>query len=338
MIDESAVDERVVAMTTTIPVEVIYAAGQRPLDLNNAFVSLPEPEKAVAEAETAGLPRNMCAWVKGLYATALRRRIRRIVGVVQGDCSNTHGLLELLAHAGVDVIPFAYPYGRDRELLATQLQRFRSAFGVTHDAVSRQKQRLDRIRALIHEIDRRTWLHGTVSGKENHFWTISCSDFMGEPGLFERKATAFIQQTESRPPRDAVVRLGYVGVPPICTDLYEALEKLGADVVFNEMQRQFSMPSPTSTLLDQYLEYTYPYEVAYRIEDINQQIHQRRIHGLIHYVQSFCYRQMHDSLIRKAVRVPVLTLECDRPGPLDAGAHTRIEAFVEMLHQRREGR
>jgi len=333
---QPTVDDSVLAITTTVPVETIFAAGLKPLDLNNMFVSSANPEDLVREAEGAGLPRNMCAWVKGLYAAALRLGVRRIVGVVQGDCSNTHGLLELLADAGVEVVPFAFPFGRDAELLSTQLERFRLALGADADAVAREKARLDRIRSLAHEIDRRTWRDGAVSGEENHFWTITCSDFMGDPDRYEREARAFLHESAERPPRSADVRIGYVGVPPISPDLYDFVERLGASVVFNEVQRQFSMPFETSSLLEQYRAYTYPYEARYRIEDITAEIARRGIHGLIHYVQSFCYRQMHDKLLRKALGVPVLTLECDRPGPLDAAARTRIEAFVEMIRRRLE--
>ncbi|MBC8554688.1 MAG: 2-hydroxyacyl-CoA dehydratase, partial [Candidatus Brocadiales bacterium] len=41
-----------------------------------------------------------------------------------------------------------------------------------------------------------------------------------------------------------------------------------------------------------------------------------------------------DSLVRKHVDIPVLTLDCDRPGRLSGSMRTRIEAFVEMLKSR----
>jgi benzoyl-CoA reductase/2-hydroxyglutaryl-CoA dehydratase subunit BcrC/BadD/HgdB len=71
-----------------------------------------------------------------------------------------------------------------------------------------------------------------------------------------------------------------------------------------------------------------------RIADIREQVALRRIDGLVHYVQSFCFRQIQDMLIRRAVDVPVLTIEADRPGPVDARTLVRIEAFVEMLQAR----
>ena len=94
-------DERVVGITTTVPMEILFAAGLRPLDLNNAFITSDDPGAMVAEAERAGFPRTMCAWVKGLYAAVHRLGVRRVVAVVEGDCSNTQALMEILESEGV---------------------------------------------------------------------------------------------------------------------------------------------------------------------------------------------------------------------------------------------
>jgi benzoyl-CoA reductase/2-hydroxyglutaryl-CoA dehydratase subunit BcrC/BadD/HgdB len=133
--------------------------------------------------------------------------------------------------------------------------------------------------------------------------------------------------------------LGYVGIPPICGGLYEFLEGRGARVVFNEFQRQFSMPAadpPAADLVAQYLAYTYPYGVAGRIEDLRRAVAERRLDGLVHYVQTFCFRHIQDRLLREGVQAPMLTLEFDRPGPLARHGGTRLEAFLEMLENRTE--
>jgi benzoyl-CoA reductase/2-hydroxyglutaryl-CoA dehydratase subunit BcrC/BadD/HgdB len=64
------------------------------------------------------------------------------------------------------------------------------------------------------------------------------------------------------------------------------------------------------------------------------------VEGIIHYVQSFCFRQVQDTIVRRELgALPILTLECDRPGSIDMRTETRIEAFLEVLRQRRaEGR
>ncbi len=51
----------------------------------------------------------------------------------------------------------------------------------------------------------------------------------------------------------------------------------------------------------------------------------------MHYVQSFCHRQIEDRLWRERAGLPILTLEADRPGKVDERTRTRIEAFIERL-------
>jgi benzoyl-CoA reductase/2-hydroxyglutaryl-CoA dehydratase subunit BcrC/BadD/HgdB len=113
--------------------------------------------------------------------------------------------------------------------------------------------------------------------------------------------------------------------------LYSYLETLGARVVYNETQRQFSMPFTTDSLIEQYTLYTYPYDIFTRIADMEKEIRRRKIDGLIHYVQSFCFRQIEDLILRRRIRLPLLTLEGDKPSPLDARSRMKIEVFIEML-------
>jgi len=324
-------DERVVGITTTVPMEILLAAGLRPLDLNNAFITSDDPGTMVAEAERAGFPRTMCAWVKGLYAAVHRLAVRRVVAVVEGDCSNTQALMEILESEGVEVVDFAYPWRRDAAALERQLARLAERFGTSLAAAEAVKTQLDPVRATVHEIDRRTWETGQVTGAENFYWTVNCSDFLGEPDRFDAEAQAFLAEASRRPPAGGPVRLGLLGVPPICTDLFERLAEMGAAVVLNEMPRQFAMPGPSATLLEQYSRYTYPYDIFFRLDDARRECRRRGVTGVVHYVQSFCYRQLQDRLVRERMGLPVLTLECDRPGPLDAASRTRLEAFIEML-------
>jgi len=327
--------ERTIGLTTTVPVEVVFAAGLRPLDLNNVFIASGEAARLVQEAEREGFPRNTCAWNKGIYAAARRLGLRRIVGVVQGDCANTHAMLERLRAESVEVVPFAFPYEpADREFLQRTLDRFADALGTDLDAATVWKKKLDGVRALVHRIDGLCWQEGIVTGAEAHRWTISCSDFNGDPDSFAAEARKFLETAkvrEKEKEQDEKIRLALVGIPPICEGLFEFLEDRGARIVFNEIPRQFSMPSPSADLLDQYSRYTYPYDIFHRLADISPEIGRRRVDAVVHYVQSFCFRQVQDTLIRRAVDVPVLTLEGDRPGALDMRTETRIEAFLEML-------
>ncbi len=324
--------DRTVGITSTIPIEIVFAAGYIPIDMNNIFVCDASAYKMVEDAESAGLPRNTCAWIKGIYSAAIRYRIKKVISVIQGDCSNNQALMEIFQSEGVETIPFAYPHSKtDKKFLHAQLLMLADSLGVDYAKAEEMKKRLDTIRAKVHEIDRRTWAEDTVTGEENHIWTVSTSDLMGDYTVFDERAARFLKLAQERPPLQHSLRIGVVGIPPICEDLYPFLSSIGAHVVFNEIQRQFSMPYPTDTLVEQYSQYTYPYDIFSRIKDIQQGIAQRNIKGLIHYVQSFCHRHIHDSIIRRNVQLPILTLDCDRPGRLDGAMKTRIEAFIEML-------
>ena len=321
-----------IGLTTTVPMEVIFAAGHTPVDLNNIFISSQNPMGMVEEAELAGYPRNICGWIKGLYTTALQTDdIRTIIAVTQGDCSNTHALMETWQVKGIGIIPFAFPYDRDYDMLRLQIDKLIDALGTSWAEVEKWKTSLDEVRSLVWEVDRLTWQENKVSGFENHLWQVSCSDFNGKPAQFAADVTKLIAQIKERKPLKSTIRLGYIGVPPIVPDLYDYLETLGARVVFNEVQRQFSMPTAARDVVEQYRLYTYPYNVFGRIADIKQEIERRGLDGVIHYTQSFCFRQIQDLILRQELGVPLLTLEGDSPSKVDARSKMRIEAFVEML-------
>lgn len=334
---------RKIGLTTTVPVEVIYAAGDRPVDLNNIFITSPEAMRRLEEAELAGFPRNVCGWIKGLYSTALQNpEIQHIVAVTQGDCSNTHALMETWEVEGIEIIPFAFPYDRDPDMLRLQMDKLINVLGTNWEDVQVQKKRLDQVRALAWEIDRLTWEENKVSGFENHLYLVSCSDFNGDPEDFAREMEEFIQKAAAREPfsersrpgtrrKKREIRLGYIGVPPIFPELYDFLEDHGARVVFNEVQRQFAMPFKTDDIVEQYRLYTYPYKVFLRLEDIAREAELRQLDGIIHYTQSFCYRQIEDQIIRKRLNFPILTLEGENPTGLDARNKMRLESFLSMI-------
>jgi benzoyl-CoA reductase/2-hydroxyglutaryl-CoA dehydratase subunit BcrC/BadD/HgdB len=329
-----------IGITATVPVEVILAAGAVPVDLNNVFVTAESPAALVAEAEHRGFPMNCCAWIKGIYATARRLALRRVIGVAQGDCSNTHALMEIFASEGVEVLDFNFPYPKSAETLRDAIGDLADQVATTLEAAEEVRGRLAPVRRVLAEIDRLTWRRDRATGEENHLWLVGSSDFGGDPEAYRLKAEALVAEARGRAPFGERHRIGYIGIPPICGGLYGFLESRGARVVFNEFQRQFSMPAdaadpPATDLVEQYLAYTYPYGIEGRIADITRAVRERRLDGLVHYVQSFCFRHIQDRLLREAAGVPILTLEFDRPGPLDGRSRTRLEAFIEMLDARR---
>ncbi len=336
LVSVSDLDPGTLGLTATVPVEVLLAAGAVPVDLNNVFITGPDPAARIAEAERRGFPTSCCAWIKGIYATVRATGPGRVVAVTQGDCSNTHALMEVLASEGVEVLPFRYPYPPEASALADEIDDLAARLGTTREASEEVRDELRPLRRTLAEIDRLTWREDRVTGEENHRWLLGSSDFGGDATRYAREAEAFVEAARTRSPAPPARRLGYVGIPPIRDGLYGFLEGLGARIVFNEFQRQFSMPAavadpPAADLVAQYLAYTYPYGVGGRIADIRRAVRERRLEGLVHYVQSFCFRHIQDRLLREEVGVPILTLEFDRPGPLDGQSRTRLEAFLEQL-------
>ncbi|MFC1887923.1 2-hydroxyacyl-CoA dehydratase family protein [Candidatus Cloacimonadota bacterium] len=319
-----------IGFTTSFPVEIVFAAGHYPIDLNNIFVT-GNAQEYVEEAEFKGFPRNVCAWIKGLYSVAIEAGVDEVVGVTQGDCSNTHSLMSTLNDKQIPIIPFSFPYDKDKGFLQKEISKLEQYFAVSHQEVLDMKQRLDLIRRKLITVDELTWKQNKVSGLENHFWLVNSSDFNGDPDDFEKRLDEFILEASNREPLQTDYLLAYLGVPPIISDLYDFLLENKVNVTFNEIQRQFSMPFLEKDIFDQYLRYTYPYSVFDRLDDINSQLQIRRIDGVISYSQAFCHRQIDNILLKKYIEKPFLTIEADQPGPLDARTKLRIESFLDML-------
>ena len=322
------------AITTTLPVEVPYAAGWSVVDLNNLFVTSPNPQSLVEQAEQRGFPKTFCAWIKGIYTVCRNIRPDLLLAVSGGDCTNTRVMAEILESEGIPVHHFAFPYPRDKAALREEIERLCRRFGVSLADAQRAKKRLDRIRLKLEHLEKLTWQTHQVTGGENHQWLVSASDFRSDPDRFEEQLTAFLKKAESRPHREVAIRLAYTGVPPILTDFYDFFPPRDADIVFNETQRQFACIPPVDDLIEQYHNYTYPYAFAGRLRDILDETARRNCHGIIYYTQTFCFRQACEIMLREATAqrsIPLLALEADIPGPLSAQHRTRLEAFLEML-------
>ncbi|HJX12228.1 MAG TPA: 2-hydroxyacyl-CoA dehydratase [Dehalococcoidales bacterium] len=327
-----------IGITTTVPVEVLMAAGYQPVDLNNVLVTDPNPGRLIAIAERAGFPLNCCSWIKGIYGVCLDYGIEHILCVTGGDCSNTVMLMEVLRLKGLNAIPFAYPDRPDPSLMRTALEGLAAALGTTLEAAEGVREQLHEGRDLALKLDELTWRRNTVSGKENHLWLVTASDFNQDYRKYCRELRDRLEAPPTRPPYPAgELRLAYIGVPAVYAgELYDFIEKHGARVVFNEVQRQFAMPEPGADLASQYANYTYPYSIQDRLKDIKAELPRRNIDGVIHYVQAFCHRGIGDIVFREAVGRPVLTLEGNDDFFLNTHVKTRVEAFLDMLERSRQ--
>ena len=135
-----------IGITSTVPLEIIFAAGLSPVDINNIFIESEDPESLVTQSESAGFSSNICAWIKGIYSTVINHGIRRVVAVTGGDCSNTIALAEIMSLKGAEVVPFDYPSSQDRDSVEKKLDVFRKTLSASWGDVKKEKKRLDKIR------------------------------------------------------------------------------------------------------------------------------------------------------------------------------------------------
>ncbi|MDD4923421.1 MAG: 2-hydroxyacyl-CoA dehydratase [Dehalococcoidales bacterium] len=328
-----------IGITTNVPIEVLLAGGYQPVDLNNIFISDPDPERLIKIAEKDGFPINCCGWIKGIYGVCMEYDIDTVMCVTNGDCSNTVMLMEVLKHRGLKTIPFAYPEQPDINEMQKTLTKLAAELGTTLEAAENIRKQLETCRKLADRLDTLTWKDNKVSGFENHLWLVSASDFNRDYEEYEKQLSAVIENAEKRKsyPENSI-RLAYIGVPSVYgKELYRFTENDGARVIYNEVQRQFAMTQPVASLAEQYSIYTYPYSITYRIEDIKRELEKRNIDGIIHYVQAFCYRGIGGIIFKDVFKLPMLTLEGNDNFYLDQHVRTRIEAFIDML-KRNPGR
>jgi benzoyl-CoA reductase/2-hydroxyglutaryl-CoA dehydratase subunit BcrC/BadD/HgdB len=327
---------KTIGVTTTVPVEVLLAAGYKPVDLNNLFIGDPDPDRLVGIAERAGFPQNCCTWIKGIYGACVDRGVGTVLCVTTGDCSNTIMLMEVLKLRKFRVIPFAYPDHPDAGRMRARLLGLADSLGTTLEAAEGMRQELAPCRRLTGKLDRMTWKENTVSGWENHVWLVSSSDFAGDHHRYRRELQGFLAECRQRQPFTEEIRLAYIGVPPVfARDLHRFLEQHGARVVYNEVQRQFAMPRGGDSLEQQYSTYTYPYSIFDRIKDIRTELRRRRVDGVIHYVQAFCHRAIGDIIFRGKLDLPLITLEGNADYVLTPHLRTKVEAFLDMIGRSR---
>ena len=321
-----------IGLTTTIPVEVIFASGNTPIDLNNIVVSSNGMDKYIEVAEKEGFPKSMCAWIKGLYGVCVTEGVSEIVGVVEGDCSNTASLVEILKLQGINVVDFSYPKSRKLSDLKKNVQKFMEVYDVTELEVEWWRLRLNVIREKVKELDELTG-EGRVSSQDNHMFQVSCSDFWGNPNKFEAELERVLNEARGKKSKKNLLKLAYLGVPPMINDLYDYLDSKGTRVVFNEVQREFAFPrhKKAKNIYEQYLDYTYPYLMDFRIKNLLNDLEERDIKGAIHYTQKFCHRSLDNIVLKEKLPYPLLNIESDREKLLDERTKIRLDAFIEML-------
>jgi len=256
---------------------------------------------------------------------------------MSGDCSNTEVLVEVLELEGIKVYPFLYPHSHKLEDVKIEINKFMELFNVNLVQVEKIRQKLNRVRKLSKKIDEMTYIDNKVSGFENHLYQIILSDLNGDIDKCEIELMEKINEIQKRKAKKEKLRLAYIGVPPMTDDIYDFVRKFDSHFVYNEVQREFAFPRgiEAKNIYEQYWNYTYPYNSKFRIQELKNQIEERKIDAVIHYTQAFCYRAVQDILIKKNLDIPVLNIEGDKINKLDARTKLRLEAFLDMLGDRK---
>lgn len=329
---------KAIGITTTVPVEVLFAAGYKVIDLNNIFIGSVNYSKYIEEAERDGFPKSSCAWIKGIYGACIYNNISEIVGVVEGDCSNTRALAEVLKSKGIKVCPFSYPESHKLKDITESIKRFMSIFGVSIKDTEKVRTSLSNARKLAKKIDKLTYDDNKATGFENHLYQIMLSDFNGDRYGLEKQLEQKVLEIEKRSAITTEIRLGYIGVPPMTLDIYDYVENAHARVVYNEVQREFAFPrhDKARDIFEQYSDYTYPYDLSFRLSEIKKQIRGRKIDALINYTQAFCHRGIEEIVIKKELKIPMLTIEADKLNALDQRMKIRLEAFLDMIYDQKK--
>jgi benzoyl-CoA reductase/2-hydroxyglutaryl-CoA dehydratase subunit BcrC/BadD/HgdB len=322
-----------VGLTHTIPLEILVASKRQTQDLNRLFLDDTNPQGLLEEAELAGFPQQVCNTTKGIYGAALRHGINELIVATASNCSHPGALIDILSLHDIKIVPFHYPQDRSPDSLAHEIKKLARHFNASPVEINQARIRLNTIREKVHEIDRLSWQENKVSGAENHHYLLATSDMKGEPERFEREVDQFLGKLDKRQPRKETVRLAFLGAPPLCSNLYETLEELGARVVYNEIQHQTSMPYLCDSLVEQYRSFTPTYDIFTRLEEIGQQLEIRQVHGIIHSPTTSCSGRVEDLLFRQQLKLPLLTLRTDRVGPLDTHSRMLVTDFNNRLQE-----
>lgn len=324
------VEDKIVGMTTLIPIEPLISAGYIPRDLNNLFINSKDPERLIDIAEGDGIPRQFCTWVKGIYGAVKYFNVKRVIIPSQGDCSNCLSLGEILESQGIDVYYFRYPYNRNRDELISEIKKLCGYFNTDIKKSKEVFEYLREIRIKLKYLDDIAHKTLHVPGEILHSFLISASDFNGNIEDFKTKLLKAISIYEGKGRDNSIKPLALTGVPPIISNIFSIVEDFGYRFVYFESAREFSLPY-FDNFIDAYLNYTYPYSLKYRIKHIKYEVNRRKVSGVIHYIQSFCHRQLECMILKKELGVPTLFLEGEDYAPITAQQLMRLESFLKIM-------
>jgi len=196
-----------IAIFSTCPIEILYAAGLVPRDINNLFVTHERPESLLAEAEAAGIPPTVCTWTRALLGTTVAHRFPKALVVVRGDCANNAIVGRLLLPPSVEVIEFSYPQSNsDRPGLRKALRSLMRRLNVAPTQVDAVFERFRPIRQMLLQIDQLA-AQGRIPAPVARFCLLDSTDMGGDPDKYQARLAGLIAEC-LRDPQPALAALG----------------------------------------------------------------------------------------------------------------------------------
>jgi predicted CoA-substrate-specific enzyme activase len=348
-----------IGLFSTIPVEIIFAAGAVPVDVNNLFVTHVNPGRLLEIAHEHGFPNTVCAWTRGLFGAVMEEGISQVVVVPHGDCSMNLAMADRLEAAGVRVYRFHYPLEAldPVSALREEISRLAKELGTDLKAARRIFDEFRPLRQTLRDLDHGLWTADNVPAEQVRVAQLSATDFLGDAEVFKQRLTSVGSTIDHRPSYSALptspaglrrtsratkdkstinhpLRVALFGVPGLLSDLVPYLEELGARVVLFETEHAFAMLSDGDSLEEQYSPqgYSYPYGIEVRLKRFLELCRQRSVDRVVYYQQAFCHHNLETRRVLAALApLPVLALEGDVPGMLTQRDRLRLETFV-MAH------
>jgi benzoyl-CoA reductase/2-hydroxyglutaryl-CoA dehydratase subunit BcrC/BadD/HgdB len=308
---------KTIGITALVPPELVFACGCKPLDINNLV-----PHSKMN-------PKNkLCAWTATWRDMILRGELNidSLVVVAGGDCHNALVDGQRVAKK-IPAFYFFYPFNGDREYLQRQLEELTQFLGGTLNL--KLTEEIETIKHRLLELDSLR-AQGRIPAETAFQYLISASDMQGDINRFKDKLLKTI-----RTPVDNCEghRVALVGVPPIYHDFHRQAQKLGLQIVFDELPFEFIRHSGRNLnqLARSYADYTFARSIEYRFNFLEKELKRRRVDGVLHYTQFACHHVLEDEMLREHLNYPVLTIQGDLPGNTPEQLKLRLEAFSEML-------
>jgi len=325
----------VAGITALVPPEIVYAAGWRPLDVNNGIPG------------SGARPRSkLCAWTASWRQAILEGRIKldALVVVAGGDCHNALADGQVASRNVKRTHYFFYPFDGDVGYLREQLDKL----GMFLSENRKGKARLPDPKKVMSDIagvkelglkldTART--EGDADPEQTFKALISFSDLEGDIVRFRRKIEGLLKAASDKdgtPDAPERPRVALIGVPPIYRDFHQVCAESGLQVVFDELPYEFLRLGgrDTGAQARSYSNYTFARPADFRLDFLKRELNRRKVDGVIHYAQFTCHHLLEDGLLREELDWPMLTVQGDLPGETPAQVRLRLEAFGELLSRR----